>query len=84
MMNIEKMITRQIARCLAIYGDNPDALMNRLETLVMRWYMHGKDGFTIYCPHCKGYTIVNHFDWSAIGCMNCNEYVDLEEWKIEE
>jgi hypothetical protein len=53
-MYIEKTITRQIAHCLAFYGDKPEELMIKLETLVMEWYIKGQTGFMIYCPECCG------------------------------
>lgn len=41
-MDIEKEITRQLARCMALYGDQPEELMIKLESLVMHWYIRGR------------------------------------------
>lgn len=44
-MNIEveqvKQIKRQIAHCMACYGDQPAELMYKLEQLVIEWFIKG-------------------------------------------
>ncbi len=39
---IIKQIRLQLAHCMACYGDEPERLMYKLETLVLEWYDKGK------------------------------------------
>lgn len=36
-----QLIRRQIAHCMACYGDNPKELMYKLECLVIEWFNKG-------------------------------------------
>jgi hypothetical protein len=40
-ITILKQIRQQLAHCMAFYGDEPDELMHKLETLVIEWYEKG-------------------------------------------
>lgn len=74
-ITILKQIRHQIAHCMAAYGDEPEELMHKLETLVIEWFEKGqKDGrgIQITCPHCHAKLTVYHLEWTAIICHKCN------------
>lgn len=66
-----KQIRHQIAHCMAFYGDNPEELMYKLETLVIEWYDKGQNQVNITCPHCHTVMTVYHMEWSALACLQC-------------
>ena len=49
---------------------------------VNRYTRAGKNGKEIICPHCNKISRVYHFSWSAVGCLNCKEMVNKNEWRI--
>lgn len=81
-----KQIRSQIAHCMASYGDEPEELMYKLESLVIEWFQKGlntKDGTNLFCPHCNQVSTVYHLDWESITCWFCKHDVDLVEWVIK-
>ena len=75
-IEVLKQIRRQIAHCMAAYGDDPDQLMFKLETLVIEWYEKGinaGNGIEMICPHCKGQLRVYHLEWTALTCRHCKK-----------
>ena len=42
----------------------------------------GKYGKIISCPHCSHQAPVYHFAWSALGCTDCGEMVDKNDWLL--
>lgn len=38
-------IRRQIAHCMAFYGDEPEELMHKLEQLVIEWFEKGQNNY---------------------------------------
>ena len=49
---------------------------------VNRYTRAGKNGKEIICPYCNKISRVYHFSWSAVGCLNCKEMVNKNEWRI--
>lgn len=43
MSDIQSKIKKQIAHCMAVYGDQPEELMYKLEQLVIEWYLKGQN-----------------------------------------
>ena len=43
-----------------------------------------RKGKFIYCPHCGAQARVYHFDWSALGCQQCDAMVDQTEWFLDD
>ena len=41
-----------------------------------------RDGTILVCPKCKEGSIVYHFSWVAIVCLNCKAEVYKYEWKV--
>ena len=41
-------------------------------------------GKSITCPVCEHQQIVYHFAWSALGCTNCKEMVNKQNWYLSE
>lgn len=73
-IEVLKQIRHQIAHCMAFYGDNPEELMYKLETLVLEWYDKGNQagsGIDMICPHCKGQLRVYHLEWTTLTCKHC-------------
>ena len=50
---------------------------------VNRYTRAGKNGKDILCPECRTWGTVYHFGWSALGCTNCHEMIDKEDWVVE-
>jgi ribosomal protein S27E len=78
-MKIIKEIRQQLAHCMAFYGDQPEELMYKLETLVIEWYGKGLESgkaIDIKCPHCNSVLKVYHMDWTAIKCLKCGEQIN--------
>jgi ribosomal protein S27E len=44
----------------------------------------GQEGRVITCPNCNKSSVVYHFSWSALGCINCKEMIDKNKWQIEQ
>ncbi len=81
-IEIIRKIKQQLAHCMASYGDQPDELMYKLETLVIEWYGKGLETnkpIEITCPHCKFEITVYHMEWSAIICGNCDKQINQIE-----
>ena len=36
----------------------------------------------LFCPECNGTVHVGHFEWSALGCLNCNAMVSKYRWQL--
>lgn len=49
---------------------------------VPKWTHAGKDGKTIYCPHCNASTHVYSFAWSALVCPSCKREINKYLWMI--
>lgn len=81
-MEITSKISLEIAECMAFYGDNPDKLMIKLESLVMAWYIKGQTGLNITCPLCKGVVTVYDLGWEAVSCLHCRKNIEAEDWII--
>lgn len=71
-----KQMRQQLAHIFARYGDQPDELMYKLETLVIEWHTKGVNagnGIEMICPHCKGKLRVYHLEWTALTCRHCKK-----------
>ncbi len=88
---ILKKIRHQLAYCMAVYGDKPDELMFKLESLVIEWYekgltqnpdraIGGISPSRLHCPHCRHSIEIYHFEWSALTCPQCKADIKQEEW----
>jgi len=40
---------------------------------ITRYTRAGKNGKTLYCPHCAHSIMVYHFSWDALVCVECKE-----------
>lgn len=81
--NTLKQMRRQLAHIFAMYGDQPDELMRKLETLLIEWFdkgLNAREGINLLCPHCNQVSTVYHFEWDAITCWFCKRDVELKEW----
>ena len=49
---------------------------------VNRYTRAGYNGKSITCPQCEHEQTVYHFAWSALGCTDCGEMVDKNDWLL--
>lgn len=78
-IQILKQIRHQLAHCMAFYGDQPDELMLKLESLVIEWFEKGLNAnkaINITCPHCHTIASVFHLEWTAIICQGCGKEIN--------
>ena len=77
-------IRKQLAHCMASYGDEPDKLMHKLETLVIEWFERGaalNRSIRLQCPNCKNTWKPGHMDWEAFKCEQCKMMVTRDLWE---
>lgn len=41
MIQISNKLRKEVALCMKVYGDDPEQLINRLESLAIEWYCKG-------------------------------------------
>ena len=50
------------------------------EQRVNKFTRASKHGKMITCPKCHESAPVYHFSWSALGCVNCNAFINKYDW----
>ena len=51
---------------------------------VNRYTRAGYNGKSITCPLCEHEETIYHFAWSALGCTNCKEMINKQDWYLTE
>ena len=41
-----------------------------------------RSGTILVCPKCKEASIVYHFRWIDLKCLNCRDFVNKYDWRI--
>ena len=85
-IKIESVINRQIAHCMAAYGDRPDELMYKLQQLVIEWHCKGIEiGIVNERKHNATPKKVNRYTRASgfgknIACPHCSHAVNVKHF----